>query len=122
MGVVGSRIEPLRRGLRNVGLVRGHGSLVGRERGLIVAEAEVDVEGHVHQMSGARHGGRQAIGKGQRPLGLVRCLHHVDVEVDGAGMVRVLRQHFLERGDDLAGLALGLGAAGLPIVPRGQIH
>ena len=108
--------------LRDIGFVDRHRRLVGRQRRLVVADAEVDVERHVHEMARARHGGGEPLGVRQRPFRRRRGFHHVDVVVDRARMVRTAGQHRLERGEDLGGLALGLGAARLPVVPGREIH
>ncbi|HEX2238409.1 MAG TPA: hypothetical protein VHJ19_08715, partial [Gammaproteobacteria bacterium] len=57
-------IARLHSGLRQIGLVRGDRSLVGRDRVAKAPGAEVDVKRHVHKMSGARHLLPQPIGVG----------------------------------------------------------
>ncbi len=118
--IVGQRIDADRLLARDIGFIDDHRRLVGRHRRLVVADAVVDVERHVHEMAGARHGGGETPRIGQCPLRRGRRFHHVDVVVDGARMVRAAGQHFLETGDDLRRLALRL--AGLPIIPGREIH
>ena len=58
---------------------------------------------------------------GSAVLGLRRRLDGVDVVMVRAGMVGILLQHALERGDDLRRLRTRL-AVGRPEIPRPQVH
>ncbi len=106
---------------REVPPVGGDGALVGVGRVVVPAHACIDVRGHVHEVTGARHEIDQTVGGRQRLLGLVRRLHRVDVEVVRAGMVGVDLEHPLEGDDDFGRPTLG-PAVLVPEIPRLQIH
>jgi len=76
---------------------------------------------HVDDVARARHHGEQAIGFRLGTLGGVGRLPQVHPVVKRAGMIRVLREHLLERGLDLDRLGVGMAVA-RPVVPRAQIH
>ena len=111
--------------------------LVGR-RGLDVrvqalapaADPVPDVARHVHDVAGARHQRRQPLRVRRRPLGPVRRLDRVDVEVDRAGVVglrhqrpeRAVAEHALDQRDHALGGALRRAPAIGPVVPRAEVH
>ncbi len=55
---------------------------------MIAADAKVDVGRHVHQVAGDRNQRAEPIRGGLRQLGR-EFFHHVDVQVQGAGMIRI---------------------------------
>ena len=73
--------------------VRGRGQLVGPDGRFKIAGANVDVSGHVHQVSGGGDQRSQAIGGGQGALRAGRSLHGVNVIVDSAHVIGVAAQH-----------------------------
>ena len=120
--IVAERIDALRAGLGEIGFVGLLRRLVGVERIEVAADAVVDVARHVNDVAGARHQRREPVGIGLRPLGPVRRLDEMDVEVDGADMGGAAREHRLEPLQDAGGPPLRLVAAGLPVVPGLRVH
>jgi len=103
---------------RRVGLRRLH--VV--QRGVVVAaDADVDVRRHVHQVSGRGCQVGQPVGVGLGPLRLAGLLDGVDVQVNGAYVIRIEAQGLLQGGDDLRGPG-PLLAVGEPEVPGVQVH
>ena len=100
--VVAERIQPLRAALRDVVLIGLGGHLVRLHHVGMTADPHVDVRRHVDDVSGAGHQRQQPIGFGFRAFRRVGRLPQVDPVVQRAGMIRVLRQHLLERRLDLA--------------------
>jgi hypothetical protein len=86
------------------------------------ADPVEDVRAHVHDVAGARHQRRQAIGVGLGALRRGRGLGDMDVEVDRADMIGVGREDPLDRRDRLADPALGRGAVRLPVIPGRGVH
>ena len=119
--VVHDGVHPLRSGLADVRAVHFGGDGVGLLRRDVVARADVDVRGHVHEVAGRRHERLQPLGRGKRALGALRGFGGVDVEVVRARMVGVALQDRLEHGDDLDGVRSRL-AGGRPELPRRQVH
>ena len=113
--------EALAAALGQQQLVRLDGALVGLDGLVVVAQADVDVRRHVHQVAGIRDHVAQAVGRGPGPLGLGRGLHGVDVEVVGRRVARGAGQHVLQHGDDLVGSGLHHPVGG-PQVPGPQVH
>src|SRR5437588_11182208 len=65
---------------------------------------------------------RSRSAKGSARSGRSGRLHRVDVIVDRARMVRVARHHAFERRHDRAALLVWRAAAGLPVIPRAEVH
>ena len=61
-------------------------------------------------------------GVGLCTLWRARGLDHVDVVVDGAGVVRIRLEHAFQRRNDLSGSPFRSCSARLPIIPRAQVH
>ena len=120
--VVGEGVVARVLGLGEVGLVGLDRGDVGAQRIEVAADPEPGVGRHVDDVAGARHQRGQAVGVGLGALGRRRGLGQVDVEVDRARMVGIGGQHLLDRGDRLAGAALGGAAVGLPVVPGRGVH
>ena len=119
--VVESAVDGARLPLREVGLVgldRAHVRLDGV---LVAADAPVDVGGHVDEVAGPGHEGRQAIGRHLAPPGIGAALDGVDVQMERARMGRVRADHALQGREDLRGPRLH-AAVRLPQVPRPEVH
>ena len=104
-----------------IDLIGCRGLAVGLGRLLVTADALEDVRGHVLEMARGRHHPDQPLGRRHRLLGVLRGLDGVDPIMVGAGMGRVLRQHNLQRGEDVRGAGPG-GAVGIPQLPRVGVH
>ena len=98
--IVGHRIEALRATLRDVVFISGNGHDVALGRISITPDALINVRGHVDHVTGGRHQGEQAIG-GRFGFARLICLHQMDVEMQGAGVVRVVGYHLFSQRDDL---------------------
>ena len=93
--------------------------LVVGQRVEIAADPIVDVARHVHEVAGAGNRAAQSVGIGLGALGPVGRLDGMDVEVNGARMIRIAGQHALECRHDRHALRVGLAAARLASSPRG---
>ncbi len=109
-------------GRRQIFFVHPDRRLVVGQRVKIAPDPVVDVARHVHEVAGAGNGPPQPVRIGLGALGPVRRLHRVDVIVHRARMVRVARQHAFERRHDGAALLVWRVAAGLPVIPRAEVH
>jgi hypothetical protein len=95
--------------------------LVGFHGSFIIAGANVNMRGHVHDMPCARGEGSQPIRSRKRALGSGRSLHGMDVIVDRAQMIRIALYHRLQRGHDFIRTDLRR-AINVPQAPGMQIH
>jgi hypothetical protein len=109
-------------GRRQIFFVYPDRRLVIGQRVKIAPDPVVDVARHMHEVAGAGNGTPQPVGIGLGALRPVRRLHRVDVIVDRARMVRVARQHAFERRHDRGALLVWRVAAGLPVIPRAEVH
>ena len=73
-------------------------------------------------MARAGHLAAEPVGVGQGATGIGGGFHHVDVVVDGAGMVGLAPQHVFQRREDLGRAPLGPRAGRLPVIPGRQVH
>ena len=119
--VIHHAVDVARLRLGEVRAVCLHRLHVGRPRVRVPADPVVDVRRHVDHVPRAGRERAQTIGGGE---GALRCgapLHRVDIEMVGARVIRVCREHPLERDDDLLGAGLGLAVL-RPQGPRAQVH
>jgi len=122
VGIVAVLVEAGRPAILDVGLVFGHRVMVVLDHEVVLPRPHVDVRGHVDQVARARHQLGQPVGAGQRPFRRRGRLHHVNVEVAGARVVRVLRDGALQRRHHGAGVRAWPGAQVGPVVPGREIH
>ena len=99
--VVAERVHALRAALRDVVLVGGNRLLVRLDGVGVAPDAQVDVRRHVDDVPCPGHQRQQAIGFLLRAFGSLGRLPQVDPVVERARVLRVARQHALERGDGL---------------------
>src|SRR4051794_27832401 len=78
--------------------------------------------GHVDEVPRVRNGPAQPIRIWLGTLWPIRRLDRVDVEMNGANMVWIVRQYALERRHDRRALRIWLAATRLPIIPWAQIR
>ena len=98
--VIEHRIDALHLALLDVAVVDIGGDLVARPPLPIVADQQVDVRRHVDEMAGGRRDRRQPLRRGQRPFRMRRRLDGMNVEMVGARMIGIARQHrFQDRYD-----------------------
>ena len=95
--------------------------LVGAGGGGLVADARIDVRGHVGEVAGGRRQRIEPQRARQRAARRRRRLDGVDVVVIGAEVIRIACEHRLEHGDDLVGAFGGL-AVERPELPRAEVH
>ena len=81
-----------------VGLVQRHGLDVGHHRVLVAADAIEGVRRHMHQMAGGRRQQGQTLSIGQGAVRIVRPFGQVNIQVNGAGIVRLDLQGVLQNG------------------------
>ena len=105
----------------DVGLIDERGFLIGFQGGFVIAGADVDVRGHVHDVSRGRRKLRQAIGAGQSAFRRVGSFDAVNVIVNGAEMIGLAANHGLERGDNFL-RAFFRRAVGAPESPGMEVH
>ena len=109
-------------------LVCRDGLLVAGDGSRIVAGPQVNVGGHVDQVSGGRGEGLQAVRAGECALGVARCLHRMDIEMVHAGVEGPAAQRIFKHGDNFRrigaySIARGTGlTVDFPEMPRIQIH
>src|SRR5438477_11354301 len=119
--VVGQRVQAVRLLSLDEDFVGVDGVLIGRDRVGVASHADVDVGGHVDEMSRARHQCREPLGARHR---LLRRdgFHGMDVVMARARMAGVGPQDALELGHDLRGPGIRLPRLLVPVVPRTLIH
>ncbi|TIL81179.1 MAG: hypothetical protein E5Y81_03930 [Mesorhizobium sp.] len=105
-----------------IGLVRCHRLAVDFQAVDPPADLVIDVRWHVHDVSGAGHEGGKPVGMGFGPLRRRGRLDGMDIEMDRAGMIRIARQHPLQRGHKLDRVRLWRCSAVKPVVPGHQVH
>ena len=88
---------------------------------MVIAGANVNVRGHVHQVAGGWCELIEASGAGQRAIGPLRGFDGVDIKMIRPDMIRVSFQHGFEGRDNLF-CALGGLAVRRPELPGAQIH
>ena len=121
VAVIHHRVDARGRAALDVRLIRKRGFLVGLQRRFVVARADVDVRGHVHDVS---RGGRQLgqmIRAGERALGRVGSLDRVNVIVNRAQVIGLAPNHGLQRRHNFF-RALFRRSVRPPQAPRMQIH
>ena len=74
------------------------------------------------EVAGSQVERRETVGAGRRPFRPVGSLDHVDVVMDRPDVVGVALHDSFQHPDDLGGVPLRFGAAGLPVIPRRQVH
>src|SRR5205807_5228187 len=89
MCIVHQRINALRMHNGKVNVVDTHCSDVCFLSAFMIADTDVDVRRHVHQMSGSRREPRESLRRGQGSFGMRGSLDRVNVEVICAEMARI---------------------------------
>ena len=121
VAVIHHRINALHSRSLDVGTVDLRRFLVGLDCSFIVAGANVNMRGHVHDVSRSRSERSQLVGTSEGALGRSRSLHGMDVIVNRSQMIGVALHHRLECRYDF--LRAGLGRAiDMPQAPGMQIH
>ena len=119
--VIQRGIEALRVALGDVGFVHFCGADVG-ERGILVpAHPEVNVAGHMHQVTRARHQISQTIRSKLRLCRIGRRLQCMDVQVKREGMIGVCLHDRLKARNHRLRIRLGFPVR-TPIIPGHGIH
>ena len=121
VAVVHHRVDALHAARLDVSAVSRCREFIRLHGSFVVAGPNVDVGGHVHEVScGRRHGG-ELVRSGECALWTARCLHCVDVVVDRSHVVGIAFQNRLQRRDDFFGAVLG-GSVDVPQAPGMQVH
>lgn len=121
MRVIGAHVEALGAALADVVAVGFHGAFISDDGVGVLADAHVDMGGHVDEVTGVGDAAGETIGGGEAEFGLGPGFDGVDVEVIGAGMIGVSAEHGFERVEDLLGFGFGMALVG-PIVPGHGVH
>ncbi len=121
MGVVHQWIDALRMSLCEIGFIGAHGGEVGFLTIFVIPYANVDVRGHVDQVSRRWCEARQALGRGQAGFRMRRRLDGVDVEVVRTEMIGIAFQYSLEHGNDLFGSGVRFAVMCVEL-PRMHVH
>lgn len=128
VGVVGhvERVKVQGAGAREVLPVRGHGGAVPRDGRAVVAAQDVEVRGHVAEVTRVRDQVAEGVGVGHGAFGRGRHLHQVDVQMEEARVGGTPRQGegVVEDPFDLQGLRVGGRTTGakVPECPGREVH
>ena len=101
VGEVGEPVEAVSRSDFEVLAVGPRARLIGTRCCGLVADARVDMGGHVSQMAGCWRQAIEPRRARERPSRRRRRLDRVDVVMIGAKMIRISRENRLEDSDDL---------------------
>ena len=88
---------------------------------MVAAGADVDVRGHVHQVTGTGRERGQRVGLRQRAFWRGRGFDRVNVVVHRANVARIAGEHAFEFSQQAWG-EFGGRTIGAPIGPRRQVH
>ena len=116
------RIAALLIGHPQIELVHRRGVQIEVRRFVVVTGLDQDVRAHVNEVGGARHGPGQVSRVGNRAREIVGRLHSVDVEVDGAGVVRIHGESAFDLPHQpVSPIVQGLSFI-VPVVPTRGVH
>ena len=109
MRIVHGGVRPLHTRIRGqIALVARGGILVHLKHIFVPAEAQIDVRGHVQEVSRIWRRASQPVGVGFGALWPVRGFHEVDIIVDRGDMVGNCREGALKQSQGLRGVLLGV--------------
>ena len=121
VAVIHHGIDALHARLPDVSAVHLRRFFVRLHCGFVVSSADVNVRGHVNDVSGAGCEAGKPVGCRQRAVGIIRSLDRVNVVVDRAQVIGIALDHALERADDFF-RACDRRSVLIPQSPGMQVH